>query len=87
MSEFIGRCNGCYNTLGACTCRGFRPLENISAGKEIKQITEEDIKQLILKLPRYTCYVDCQCDCMEEEADGNYVKLEDILILFGAKNS
>lgn len=54
-----------------------------------KQTVEEVVRNVKLglkfsteDLPRYTCYVDCQCDCMEEDVDGKYVKLEDVLSLF-----
>jgi len=45
------------------------------------------LKFSIEDLPRYICYSNCQVDCMEEDRDGEYIKLEDVLNLFSAKNS
>lgn len=33
----VGRCNNCFNALGNCTCRGFKPLEFLSVRSNIKQ--------------------------------------------------
>lgn len=50
--------------------------------EEVVNNAKLGLKFSIEDLPRYTCYVDCQCDCMEEDVDGKYVKLEDVLTLF-----
>lgn len=44
-----------------------------------------NIKQEILKLPRYNYQSDCPYDCMEEDIEGEYLKLEDILKLLNPK--
>lgn len=33
--SIVGRCNTCYNALGACTCKVLKPLEQFQAGKKL----------------------------------------------------
>lgn len=69
MNEFIGMCNGCFQSLGNCRCQKF------------KQRAEEDIKQLILKLDRY----DNEWGFLSKTDKGEYVKLKDVLNLFSSE--
>lgn len=74
------RCQQC-GSIGWCNC----------GAQKFKQRTEEDIKQAILSLNRYypdyySGYDGYGCGAtMEVGEDGEYIKLEDILNIFGAK--
>ena len=62
----------------------FKPLEFLSAGK--KQRTEEEIKQLILKLDRYDPEPKYDWATMtQDNEEGEWIRLEDVLNIFAAK--
>lgn len=70
-----GKCQGCSCNL--CKCH---------YNHTIKARTEEEIKQLILKLDRYDPEPKYDWATMaQDNEEGEWVRLEDVLNIFGAK--
>ena len=73
VNGFTGKCGRC----------GMTKVATIEKTRET--LLEHNLKLAVLNLPKYTCYSNCQVDCMEEDINGEYIKLKDVLNLFSAK--